>query len=93
MIGKEGIQIEDEGGPSRSTKAKTILRLFKKLSMTQGWSNGRDIKTLAGTIAMHVYGSAEGIEKRSSGKLAISLEILNGFLKDMLRSRIRAVAV
>ncbi|KAK0629512.1 P-loop containing nucleoside triphosphate hydrolase protein [Bombardia bombarda] len=93
LLRKEDIEVWDPVEPSRDDKEK-VLRLLDKLGMTAGWSNARDMKTLAGVITAHVYRyEAEGEEVRkgesSDAKFDISTKDLIGFLKDMLRQRIK----
>jgi len=69
-------------------KWKKIYRLIVKLSVTKGWANGRDIETLAKNIIAYVFmkvGKIGGDEE--VGTLAVSVDELVNFLKDMLRSR------
>ncbi|KXX80870.1 Stage V sporulation protein K [Madurella mycetomatis] len=94
LLRKEEIELRDVVDPGEEEKDK-VLRLLHKLGMTAGWSNGRDIKTLAGIITGSVYKNAalEDIEAEEPGGEAAMFRIstveLNGFLKDMLRQRIR----
>ena len=56
LLAKQDITIYDEKKPS-SEDHETVLRLFYKLGMTEGWSNGRDIQSLANVITAEVYKS------------------------------------
>ncbi|KAK5655532.1 hypothetical protein OQA88_5463 [Cercophora sp. LCS_1] len=93
LLQKSDIKVFDEFEPSREEKEK-VLRLFDKLSMTSGWSNARDVKTLAAQITAQVYRNrpedgeeGEGVDR--DAKFTISTRDLVEFLKDMLRQRIK----
>ncbi|KAK1764125.1 P-loop containing nucleoside triphosphate hydrolase protein [Phialemonium atrogriseum] len=91
LVGREGVEVRDEVRPT-AEEEETVLRLFRKLGMTRGWSNGRDVKTLAGLVTGHVYRNIpEEGEGRpgGDGRLTISTKELIAFQKDMLRERIR----
>jgi SpoVK/Ycf46/Vps4 family AAA+-type ATPase len=95
LLRKEEIEVKDTVDPGEDEKEK-VLRLLHKLGMTAGWSNGRDIKTLASVITGSVYKDATPEELEAEGEggglamFRISTAQLNGFLKDMLRQRIRS---
>lgn len=95
LLRKEEIEVRDVVDPGEEEKEK-VLRLLHKLGMTAGWSNGRDIKTLAGVITGSVYKNAtlEDIDAEGpdgeAGMFRISTVELNGFIKDMLKQRVRA---
>jgi len=84
LLERQDITIRDEKKVS-SEEHEVVLRLFYKLGMTEGWSNGRDIETLANGITAEVYRNVSGPE----GDLHISTKELIGFLKDLLRERIK----
>ncbi|KAH8894365.1 P-loop containing nucleoside triphosphate hydrolase protein [Thozetella sp. PMI_491] len=110
LLLKQDIEIRDETTPSIDELEK-VLRLFDKLRMTTGWSNGRDVRSLAETITAYVYKSIDlpeddngknksvgkavtvrSVKGESDGKTAqfgISTPKLIGFLKDLLRQRIK----
>ncbi|KAI0383902.1 P-loop containing nucleoside triphosphate hydrolase protein [Hypomontagnella monticulosa] len=73
LLSKQDIEIHDETEPS-SDDHETVLRLFYKLGMTGGWSNGRDIQTLANVITSEVYKRTPSIptesESNSGGETA-----------------------
>ncbi|RYP32534.1 hypothetical protein DL767_005146 [Monosporascus sp. MG133] len=74
LLSKQDIEIHDETKPS-SDDHETVLRLFYKLGMTEGWSNGRDIQSLANVITAEVYKRTPSIpaesEASSGGETAI----------------------
>ncbi|KAK0731900.1 P-loop containing nucleoside triphosphate hydrolase protein [Lasiosphaeris hirsuta] len=87
---KEDIVLRDLIEPSRDEKER-VLRLFDKLSMSPGWANARDIKTLADQIMGHVYqkdaDEEEGAEVGAQFK--ISTPELIGHLRGMLQQRVK----
>jgi hypothetical protein len=84
---KIGLEIPAPLNPS-DEKWKRIYRIFKKLSMTKGWANGRDVETLAQNIIAHVFMNVGRIAvDKEVGKLGVSADDLLNFLKDMLRER------
>ncbi|KAH6854557.1 P-loop containing nucleoside triphosphate hydrolase protein [Chaetomium sp. MPI-CAGE-AT-0009] len=90
LLSKQDITIHDEKRPS-SDDHETVLRLFYKLGVTEGWSNGRDIQSLANVITAEVYKRIPSIPVESdSNSLHISTKDLIKFLKDLLRERIKA---
>ncbi|UKZ70725.1 uncharacterized protein TrAtP1_011696 [Trichoderma atroviride] len=86
LLSKQDIELLEDNNVN-TNEYETVMRLFKKLSMTNGWSNGRDINTLAGAITDDVYNYSEVEESGKS--LFIRREDLIKFLKDMLRQRIK----
>ncbi|KAK4162449.1 stage V sporulation protein K [Cladorrhinum sp. PSN259] len=96
LLKKEDIEIHDRIDPGDDEKEK-VLRFLHKLGQTPGWSNGRDIKTLAANITGSVYRNAileeiDEVDAEADGKqqtFKISTIELNGHLKDMLRQRNR----
>ncbi|KFA78364.1 hypothetical protein S40288_09971, partial [Stachybotrys chartarum IBT 40288] len=66
LLSKQDIEINDEKKPS-SDDFETVLRLFYKLGMTEGWSNGRDIQSLANIITAEVYKRPVSIPADSHG--------------------------
>jgi SpoVK/Ycf46/Vps4 family AAA+-type ATPase len=66
LLSKQDIKIHDETKPS-SDDHETVLRLFYKLGMTEGWSNGRDIQSLANVITAEVYKRTSSIPAESEG--------------------------
>ncbi|KAI1498334.1 P-loop containing nucleoside triphosphate hydrolase protein [Biscogniauxia marginata] len=88
LLRKQEIGVHDEAEPDRK-ELETVLRLFWKLSMTEGWSNARDVKTLADTVTAKVYGSMEGVGKE---EFTITFSDLIKVLKEMLRQRIKSGA-
>lgn len=88
---KEDIEVRD--APDTPCKRAKTLGLFGQLSATPGWSNDRDIQTLAGMITGNVYEFAtpEGLYgKDEEGLLKVSTAEVNGFLEGMLQERKRA---
>lgn len=92
LLEKNDIEVWDEVEPSRDDKER-VLRLFDKLGMTSGWSNARDVKTLAAQITAQVYRNGpedgDGAVVDKDAKFRISTKDLLEFLKDMLRQRIK----
>jgi SpoVK/Ycf46/Vps4 family AAA+-type ATPase len=88
LLNKEDIEVWDEAKPELGGE-EAMLKLLGDLSRTPGWSNGRDIKTLAGVITGEVYKTAalEDLEDGDENVFRISTAQLNGFLEDMLRQR------
>jgi SpoVK/Ycf46/Vps4 family AAA+-type ATPase len=66
LLSKQDITIHDEKKPS-SDDHETVLRLFCKLGVTEGWSNGRDIQSLANVITAEVYKRIPPITVESDG--------------------------
>lgn len=60
-----------------------VLELFRELSSVPGWGNGRDIQTLAKSIAGGVFRSANG----TMVKLSLTKETLVRFLRSFLAER------
>lgn len=95
LLSKQDIEIYDETKPS-SDDHETVLRLFYKLGMTEGWSNGRDIQSLANIITADVYtrkpamSTGLGGQSGDAGSLHISTKELTKFLRDLFRERIKA---
>lgn len=88
---KEEIEVRD--APDTPCKRAKTLGLFGQLSATPGWSNGRDIQTLAGMITGSVYEFAtpEGLYgKDKECLLKVSTAEVNGFLEGMLQERTQA---
>lgn len=89
-LSKLKIEVVDDFGPPEENR-KQILKIFRRLSISKGWANGRDIETLARNIIGHVFmkvgqtGARTGKEKR----LFISSQELLGFLQAMLKERRR----
>ena len=90
VLKKEDVEVRDLVDPGLAEQ-ENVLKLLHKLGMTTGWSNGRDIKTLAGVITGSVYKNAvleDGEDEESMFR--ISTPELNGFLREMLRQRMGA---
>ncbi|SPO02598.1 uncharacterized protein DNG_05271 [Cephalotrichum gorgonifer] len=66
LLSKQDIKIHDESKLG-SDVHETVLRLFYKLGMTEGWSNGRDIQSLANTITAGVYKRMPSMSEESEG--------------------------
>ncbi|KAK4466128.1 P-loop containing nucleoside triphosphate hydrolase protein [Cladorrhinum samala] len=98
LLSKQDIEICDATKPS-SDDHETVLRLFYKLGMTEGWSNGRDIKSLADIITADVYkrkpatsaGSPQGQSGDAGRTLHVTTKELTKFLRDLFRERVKAV--
>ncbi|RSL43263.1 hypothetical protein CEP53_011790 [Fusarium sp. AF-6] len=97
----QGIGIKAYEKPER-TEIDTVFRLFGKLAKTDGWSNGRDVQSLAGAITAQVYqnaasapgnGSTMGEEDVALPDLSISFDELIKALKNMFRERIKGRGV
>jgi SpoVK/Ycf46/Vps4 family AAA+-type ATPase len=67
LLAKQDITIHDEKKAS-SEDHETVLRLFYKLGMTEGWSNGRDIQSLANVITAEVYKRTPSTPAEVAGK-------------------------
>ncbi|KAI5859878.1 P-loop containing nucleoside triphosphate hydrolase protein [Durotheca rogersii] len=76
------------GDDSDETETKQITRLLMKLSMTRGWSNTRDIETLADIIVANMHKNKDVARRRQMDEM---LELTNStlimHLKYMLRQR------
>ena len=59
------------------------MGLLVKLAKTKGWSNGRDMQTLAGVVTEYVYGNMDG------RGLVITIKELVRLMGDMLQQRKR----
>ncbi|KAK3341850.1 P-loop containing nucleoside triphosphate hydrolase protein [Lasiosphaeria hispida] len=90
QLQKEDIVLRDLIEPSRDEKER-VLRLFDKLSMSPGWANARDIKTLADQIMGHVYqkGADEEEGAEVETQFRISTPELIGHLRAMLQQRVK----
>ncbi|KAK4060950.1 hypothetical protein Trihar35433_9875 [Trichoderma harzianum] len=86
LLSKQDIELLEDNDVE-TNEHETIIRLLMKLSMTNGWSNGRDVNTLAGMITEHAYNYSEVEEDGKS--LVVQRRDLIKFLKDMLRQRIK----
>lgn len=77
--------------PTDVEKWETIHRIFRKLSLTKGWANGRDVETLAKSIIAQVYIKAgmasQADAQEEETKLRFSTDELIKSLQDMLRAR------
>ncbi|RSL79571.1 hypothetical protein CEP51_007278 [Fusarium floridanum] len=95
----QGIGIQAYEKPEK-TEIDTVFRLFGKLAKTDGWSNGRDVQSLAGAITAQVYqnasapGNGSGMgEDVALPDLSISFDELIKALKNMFRERIKGRGV
>ncbi|OPB46176.1 hypothetical protein A0O28_0062970 [Trichoderma guizhouense] len=86
LLSKQDIELSEDNDVE-TNEHETIIRLLMKLGMTNGWSNGRDVNTLAGMITEHAYNYSE-VEEDGKG-LFVQRRDLIKFLKDMLRQRIK----
>ncbi|KAK0613661.1 P-loop containing nucleoside triphosphate hydrolase protein [Immersiella caudata] len=99
LLGEQDITIRDEKRVS-SEDHETVLRLFYKLGMTEGWSNGRDIQSLANVITAEVYkrmpvvgvlegsggeNGAEGKKTETGDKSVAGLEDLHISTKELIK--------
>ncbi|RSL58636.1 hypothetical protein CEP54_007673 [Fusarium duplospermum] len=92
----QGIGIQAYEKPDKA-EIDTVFRLFGKLAKTDGWSNGRDVQSLASAITAQVYqnadnGSSMGEEVDLPG-LSISFDELIKALKKLFRERIKGRGV
>ncbi|KAK4068309.1 uncharacterized protein Triagg1_7552 [Trichoderma aggressivum f. europaeum] len=86
LLSKQDIELLEDNDVD-TNEYETIIRLLMKLSMTNGWSNGRDVNTLAGMITEHAYNHSEVEEDGKS--VFVQRRDLIKLLKDMLRQRIK----
>ncbi|KAF5011132.1 hypothetical protein FDECE_2740 [Fusarium decemcellulare] len=86
LVGKMDVKIEDRRETSSDKKDK-VYRLFQSLSDTRGWSNGRDVETLAKIVIGDVF-QKEGRKGNRSTHLQVSTDELIDSLRAMLRSRL-----
>ncbi|KAF4465449.1 Stage V sporulation K [Fusarium albosuccineum] len=86
LVGKMDVKIEDRRETSSDKKDK-VYRLFQSLSDTRGWSNGRDVETLARIVIGDVF-QKEGRKGNRSAHLQVSTDELIDSLRAMLRSRL-----
>ncbi|KAK4459079.1 P-loop containing nucleoside triphosphate hydrolase protein [Cladorrhinum samala] len=94
LLKKEDIELHDRIDPGTEEREK-VVRFLHKLGQTPGWSNGRDLKTLAANITGSVYRNAilddvDDGNETGVDTFKISTAELNGHLKDMLRQRNRS---
>ena len=89
----------ERGLEKKEKKERTLLQVLDKLSMTPGWSNARDMKTLASQITAHVYENAddeeevpdvEVVSRPAPAALKVSANLLIEFSKAMLRVRMKS---
>lgn len=94
LLKKEEIEVRDEeGDPGVEDKKQRLLRGLRKLGSTAGWSNGRDIKTLADVITGSVYKNAVLEDGEDAGAMfKVSTAELNKFVQDMLMDRMGSLA-
>ncbi|KAK7743081.1 hypothetical protein SLS62_010714 [Diatrype stigma] len=87
QLGKLNIKV----GNSREVPGtrQMILETFKKLTMSKGWANGRDIETLARSIIGHAFMNAGqvGGDPGEDKELCVSSQDILPFLQTMLKER------
>jgi len=68
LLRKEDIDVWDDprGEPSPEEGERVLVQLLDNLGMTPGWSNARDMKTLASQITAHVY--ENGLDGEEDGE-------------------------
>ncbi|PTB67014.1 P-loop containing nucleoside triphosphate hydrolase protein [Trichoderma citrinoviride] len=83
LLAKQDIEIlRDEDGLDVGGRG-VMMGLLVKLAKTKGWSNGRDMQTLAGVVTEYVYGNMDG------RGLVITIKELVRLMGDMLQQRKR----
>ncbi|KAL2257139.1 hypothetical protein VTK26DRAFT_605 [Humicola hyalothermophila] len=99
LLRKEDIEVWDgegsEADPQVEEKRQRLLRGLRKLSATSGWSNGRDIKTLADVITGSVYKNADLDDGNGdgAGMFRVSTAELCKFVQNMLMERMGSSAM
>ncbi|KAH0491276.1 hypothetical protein TgHK011_002713 [Trichoderma gracile] len=85
LLAKQDIELlGDEAGLDGDARG-AMRELLVKLAETKGWSNGRDMQTLAGVVTEHVYGNMDG----SGRGLGVRTEDVIRLMGDMLQQRNR----
>ncbi|KAL7802008.1 P-loop containing nucleoside triphosphate hydrolase protein [Trichoderma aethiopicum] len=84
LLTKQDIELLEDGDGLDGGR-EAMMGLFAELAETTGWSNGRDMQTLAGVVTEYVYGNLDG----SGGVLGISTMELVRLMGDMLQQRTR----
>ncbi|KAI1078946.1 P-loop containing nucleoside triphosphate hydrolase protein [Whalleya microplaca] len=91
QLRKLKIEIVDPCDSADNGRSK-VFKMFRALSITKGWANGRDIETLARNVIGHVFIQAgQGVRDIGQGDvLSISTDELQVFLESMLQERRRS---
>lgn len=91
LLGKQDIELREAEHDSGVDESEAMMSLLTRLAKTVGWSNGRDMQTLAGVVTEHVYGNMEDFGKGQGRGLCIKGGDLVRIMKDMLLQRIQEV--
>ncbi|KAL7935358.1 P-loop containing nucleoside triphosphate hydrolase protein [Trichoderma chlorosporum] len=87
LIAKQDIVLLDAEHGSAVNESEIMMSLFEMLAKTKGWSNGRDMQTLAGVVTEHVYGNMNGFSQWQDTRLCITRKDLIRLMRDMLQQR------
>ncbi|KAL7946004.1 P-loop containing nucleoside triphosphate hydrolase protein [Trichoderma barbatum] len=86
LIAKQDIELLEA---EHSSESETIMDLLSKLAKTKGWSNGRDMQTLAGVVTEYVYGNMNSFGQGQGKGLCITREDLIRLMREMLQQRMK----
>lgn len=89
LIAKQDIQLLEAEDGSNVQESGIMMNLFEMLAKTKGWSNGRDMQTLAGVVTEYVYGNIDGYEQWQGRGLCITRKDLIRLMRDMLQQRMK----
>ncbi|KAL7960980.1 P-loop containing nucleoside triphosphate hydrolase protein [Trichoderma compactum] len=89
LIAKQDIQLLEAEDGSDVQESGIMMSLFDMLAKTKGWSNGRDMQTLAGVVTEYVYGNIDGCEQWQGRGLCITRKDLIRLMRDMLQQRMK----
>lgn len=93
LLRKDEVEVRDGGDvAAQAGESRRTLSLLEKLSRSPGWSNGRDIRTLANTITGSVSKSAalDDGEDGDDALFTILTAEMDRFLEEMLLQRVPA---
>ncbi|UKZ79626.1 hypothetical protein TrVFT333_007386 [Trichoderma virens FT-333] len=89
LIAKQDIELLESEDDSNVSESMIMMSLFTQLAKTKGWSNGRDMQTLAGVVTEYVYGNLNGFGQGQGGGLYITRKDLIRLMRDMLQQRMK----
>ncbi|KAK0761113.1 hypothetical protein N5P37_006059 [Trichoderma harzianum] len=89
LIAKQDIQLLEAEDGSNVQETGIMMSLFEMLAKTKGWSNGRDMQTLAGVVTEYVYGNIDGFDQWQGRGLCITRKDLIRLMRDMLQQRMK----
>ncbi|QYT02399.1 hypothetical protein H0G86_009402 [Trichoderma simmonsii] len=89
LIAKQDIQLLEAEDGSNVQETGIMMSLFEMLAKTKGWSNGRDMQTLAGVVTEYVYGNIDGFDQWQGNGLCITKKDLIRLMRNMLQQRMK----